>query len=132
MRSFRFILVDDDPDCNKLSKLYIQHTFPKVEIVVFTDPNEVLNYIGSEFNKGVEVSAILLLDINMPEMTGWEFLDRFDELSLEIKRQFTIYIQSSSVDSRDIERAKENNHITAYLEKPLEISMIKKIYNEEY
>jgi CheY-like chemotaxis protein len=66
-----------------------------------------------------ESTSIILLDLNMPIMSGWEFLERFEELDEIIKKQVKIYILSSSVDPRDKERAGKNKDVEDYIVKPL-------------
>jgi CheY-like chemotaxis protein len=63
--------------------------------------------------------TVLLLDINMPLMSGWEFLERFDNMKDEVKNLFRIYILSSSVDPRDKQRSYANKNVKAFLVKPL-------------
>lgn len=128
MKTERFILIDDDFLNNNLCKLYIRHIFPLMEIISFTLPERGFHYVETEFNGAGSIGTILLLDINMPQMTGWDFLEKYDELDTKIKDQITIYILSSSVDSRDKNKAAENKYVKGYLEKPLEAEMIKRIY----
>jgi CheY-like chemotaxis protein len=52
-------------------------------------------------------------------MNGWEFLERYEELNQTVKKQIKIYILSSSVDERDVEKAHANKNIVKYLEKPI-------------
>jgi CheY-like chemotaxis protein len=67
----------------------------------------------------------LFLDLNMPEMTGWDFLDHFDTA----KNVAEIYILSSSVDERDITKASQYHVVKEYLSKPLIKKYIQSIFN---
>lgn len=67
----------------------------------------------------------LFLDLNMPEMTGWDFLDLFDTAKNEAK----IYILSSSVDERDISKASKYQVVKEYLSKPLIKKYIQSIFH---
>src|ERR1041384_7342896 len=100
MKPTLFILVDDDLVNNNICKLYIRHALSNVEIVDFTLPERGFYYVESLFDRE-NASAILLLDINMPTMTGWDFLEKYDALPQKIKDRITIYMLSSSVDKRD-------------------------------
>ncbi|MBK9525604.1 MAG: response regulator [Bacteroidetes bacterium] len=130
MNTKRFILVDDDMFNNNLCKMYIQYVYPTMEIVDFTLPERGFEYLKSEFTVGEATPAILLLDINMPTMTGWDFLEKYEELDQRVKEQISIYILSSSVDPRDKEKADNNKYVKGYLEKPLQVDVIKKISQE--
>ena len=66
-----------------------------------------------------DAPELIFLDINMPSMTGWEFLEYFDKLDDIIKNHFKIYILSSSVDQRDKDKANTNSYIKGFISKPL-------------
>lgn len=92
----------------------------KIEVTDFIVPEVGLEYIESEFVPSPDgEKTTLLLDINMPTMSGWEFLEKFDNFKEHLKKQFSIYILSSSVDPSDIRRAKQNPLVVDFIEKPL-------------
>lgn len=63
--------------------------------------------------------AIILLDLNMPGMDGWEFLEAFQKLPASIIQHIQLYVVSSSIDYRDIDRAKQNPLVTDFVIKPI-------------
>ena len=92
----------------------------KPEILTFTEGASCLDYIQKTYTADHDrTHTILLLDINMPVMSGWEFLERFDNLSNDVKDLFKIYILSSSVDERDKQRSYANKNVSAFMVKPL-------------
>lgn len=117
----RFIVIDDDPLNNTICRLTIKKVLGEVEVLTFTDPSLGFEHIGSEYaaQNGNSVPAILFLDINMPVMNGWEFMERYEELDNAVKDKIKVYILSSSVDERDIEKANANQNIVNYLAKPI-------------
>jgi len=118
--STRFIIIDDDDFNNKICTVTIEKISKDTNIKTFLDPVEGFAHIVSEYSRtDHNATAVLFLDINMPMMNGWAFLDRFDELDESIKKRVKIYILSSSVDKRDIAKAKANKNIVHYLIKPL-------------
>ena len=119
METLSFIVIDDDPVSNLICKLTLEMVLGQVDVKTFTNPEEGLKYIESEYSGEVSKSADLLLDINMPIMTGWEFLERFDNLSDNVKNSVGIYILSSSVDPRDRDRSYSNKNVRNYIVKPL-------------
>lgn len=126
MKPARFIIVDDDVCNNMLCRFMLQQAF-HTEIVDFTNPEEAIVYISSTYHQHIEnPDTILLLDINMPEMTGWQFLQWFDTLTPQVKSMIRIFMVSSSVDPRDRERAAANPHVKDILTKPLEAETILK------
>ncbi len=123
----QFILIDDDPMNNLICKLTIEMTLGQTDIKAFVNPENGLEYIQNEFSNLKESSALLLLDINMPIMSGWEFLEMFDNLSYEIKDRVKICILSSSIDERDKERSYANKNVLDFLVKPLTDKDIQRI-----
>lgn len=128
----RFFVVDDDPINNKICKLIICDSIPDAEVTSFTDPETGLAFLRSEFSKSSVGTAILFLDINMPTMTGWEFLELYEQEDTIIKDRLSIYILSSSVNPKDWEKAKCNPHILDFIEKPLSEEVLLKIINKFY
>ena len=115
---FQFILIDDDPMNNLICKLTVEMTLGESDVKAFVNPELGFEYVQSDFSKQ-DASALLLLDINMPIMSGWEFLELFDNLSYSIKDRVRICILSSSIDDRDKERSYANKNVADFLVKPL-------------
>ena len=114
----RFIIVDNDPVNNLLCSLAIKDAAANADIVAFTNPLKAFEYI-STYNESNNCMNILLLDINMPIWSGWDFADHFEKLEEKIKKSFKIYMLSSSIDNNDKLRALENKNVVAFIEKPL-------------
>jgi response regulator RpfG family c-di-GMP phosphodiesterase len=128
---FQFILIDDDPMNNLICKLTIEMALDQSDIRAFVNPEVAFDYIQTEFASRKELSALILLDINMPIMSGWEFLELFDNLSFEIKDRVRICILSSSIDERDKQRSYANKNVSDFLVKPLTDKDIYRITAEE-
>ena len=125
----RFLIVDDDPLNNIVSKMVLKKSFGEVVVKDFIIPELALEHIETEFeHKQFEEKTTLLLDINMPSITGWEFLDIFKTFAEPVKNQFNIYILSSSVDIIDIQRAKQNPLVIDFIEKPLKKDVLIKMF----
>ena len=128
----QFILIDDDPMNNLICKLTIEMTLGQTDVKAFINPESGLEYIQSYFSDANnDTSALVLLDINMPIMSGWEFLEMFDNLSFEIKDRVKICILSSSIDERDKERSYANKNVLDFLVKPLTDKDIQRITTME-
>ena len=115
-----FIIIDDDSINNKLCRKIIEKTYTDANIVDFTDPIEGFEHIVKQYSKNDSDSkGILLLDISMPVMDAWEFLEQFEKLDPHIKNRVKIHILSSSVNKQDMARAQSNKNVEYYLIKPL-------------
>jgi response regulator RpfG family c-di-GMP phosphodiesterase len=130
MSEIRFMIIDDDPGNNMLCEILIKKTIGEADIQTFTEPAIAVDFIRKEYSNGHAVHTVVLLDINMPVMTGWDVLEKFKTFDESIKRRFNIYLVSSSIDQRDKERAKENPIVADYIEKPLTAEMLRKIADE--
>ena len=125
----RFLLVDDDPVNNYLNKMILKKSLGAMDVMDFIVPEKALEYIETEFAHYLSVEKItLFLDINMPTLTGWEFLDKFQTFTEAIKKQFNIYILSSSIDPADIQRATLNPLVIDFIEKPLNKEILTKMF----
>lgn len=123
-----FIIIDDDKLNNKLCRTIIEKIYPESLVVDFTNPVEGFNYIADKYSQTDSTDrAILLLDIMMPVMDAWGFLERFEQLSAETKERIKIYILSSSIDKSDMARAQADKNVEYYLIKPLTKESIKLI-----
>jgi len=126
--STRFVIIDDDMSNNKICSITLSKLSNNADIKTFLDPLEGFNHIIAEYSSTEHsYDCVLFLDVNMPSMNGWEFLDRFDKLDDRIKNRIKTYILSSSVDKKDIERANQNKYVSHYLIKPLTKETIKLI-----
>ncbi|MEI6507844.1 MAG: response regulator [Bacteroidota bacterium] len=120
MEKRKFIIVDDDPFNNKICSVIIKNFSPESEVITFVQPEVGFDYIAEKYkNSTADFATILLLDINMPTMNGWEFLEKFEKLDIEIKKKISVFILSSSVDQSDMDRSKDNKYVCDYISKPL-------------
>ncbi len=115
---FHFMLVDDNSVNNMLCGIFINEAVNEPVIKDFTVPEKGLDYILQEYPDN-KIPTILFLDINMPTMSGWEFLEKFESFDEKIRDQFRIYIMSSSIHPGDRKKANDNKNVVDYIEKPL-------------
>jgi two-component system, chemotaxis family, chemotaxis protein CheY len=125
----KFILVDDDSINNVLSQMIIETVVPEADIQVYTDPETALLYLQSTYTQENPTDTVLFLDIYMPSLTGWEFLEAVENLEENVKEKLKVYMLSSSVDPRDKERAADNKKVLAYFEKLLTLEFVKTAAN---
>lgn len=122
----QYVLVDDDPINNAISKMVIKSVVGDADIRAFLSPQEGLTFFRGGSDLGSN-EAILLLDINMSPDTGWDFMEEFQTFSETLKEQLNIYILSSSVDSRDMEKAASYKDIKGFLSKPLRKDVVQSL-----
>lgn len=124
-------LVDDDDVFVFLTKKIIQQTNLVELIKVFGNGLDAINFIKDHIHHPDALPEIILLDLSMPIMNGWQFLDEFTKISAGIGKKITIYVCSSSISPDDIARAKTISEVTDFIIKPITkdklIDMIKSI-----
>lgn len=129
-RQIKSCLIDDDFIHLFGMKRMIQRYETSVGIIEFTNGLDAINFFRSPHNTE-EIPEVVFLDINMPIMNGWEFMDEFVKIRHNIQKKIDVYILSSSTDSMDIQKAKSNPEITDYIVKPLTPDLLKNIFLPE-
>ncbi len=91
------------------------------EVKLFSNGLEALEFLTPLIDEPGKLPGMILLDLSMPVMDGWEFLDEFILLSPRLEREITILIVSSTIDPSDIERARSISAVTDFIIKPVTI-----------
>jgi len=112
-------LVDDDDIYVFLTKKTLMQTNLVDLIKVFGNGLDAINFLKANVDSPENLPEVILLDLSMPVMDGWEFLAEFILLKPHIGRKITIYVVSSSISPFDIEKAKSISEVTDYLIKPV-------------
>ncbi len=126
-----FMIIDDDPINNLICAKVIEMTCPGATVYSFTDPREALSLLISDYVNREGKLLTVFLDISMPQMNGWEVLDRINEFSDQIKSRMTIYILSSSIYHDDKERSLREPLIVDFISKPLTQNVFREIIAEQ-
>ena len=126
----RFIVVDDDRSNNLICQFSLRRLSAETEIKTFLDAEIALQYIKDSYDDLSEIPTVIFLDINMPSISGWEFLEIFKDFSVLIKEQFVIYMLTSSIDARDREKAELNPLVQGFLSKPLSSQVVTEVMGD--
>ncbi|WP_271856265.1 response regulator [Patiriisocius marinus] len=121
-------IVDDDPIFVYGAKRMMQLANFCNGFLIFNNGKEALRKLKSIIDSGEDLPDLILLDLNMPIMDGWQFLDNFTQI--EVDKKIIIYIVSSSIDPVDIERSKKYGMVSNFVVKPISTDKVKEIMQE--
>jgi CheY-like chemotaxis protein len=112
-------IIDDDELFVFLTKIIIQQTNLINLSTVFGNGLDAINFLKENIDNPDSLPEIILLDLSMPIMDGWDFLEEYLVLMPKLSRKIDIYIVSSSISPFDIVRAKSISAVTDYIIKPI-------------
>lgn len=112
-------VVDDDEVYVMGIKRLIKRANLTEEVLFFENGKLAIDVLEENKDNSDKLPNVILLDINMPVMDGWEFLESYKNIRPQIQKKIYIYMISSSINPRDIDRAKSFEDVTEYLEKPV-------------
>ncbi len=122
-----FLLVDDSTLDLFINEKMLKVNQMAASIRKFLDPRDCLQFIQTE---NTYETFIILLDLQMPLMNGFGFVEAFQEFEPSMQKRYHIFMLSSTVDSGDIQKAKSMEGIIDILSKPLDPKMLKKLLVE--
>lgn len=115
------LLVDDDYTTNLFNSLIIKRGKIAKNVVDVNSGEKAIDYLLSLNN---ELPDIVLLDINMPVMNGWEMLDYLQEINEPRLQKVKIFMLSASVNPDDVKKSKEYKYVYGYIPKPLKVDSL--------
>ena len=119
-------IVDDDNIFQFTTKIKIEKLMLAEEVMVFNDGEEIYNYLNE--TAAADLPNILLLDINMPMVDGWDFLELYKNVEAEKQKGIKIFMLSSSINPVDVEKARDNDFVHDYITKPIREEDLNKIF----
>ena len=131
-RPLSVLLVDDDEINNFISIKLIKKALLNTEIMACLNGKFAIDQLVEIQRKDPDkMPDYILLDINMPIMNGWEFLDEYKRLNIDPVGKCKIFIISSSVFSNDINKARSYPLVKDFISKPLNVDKIKELFTVE-
>lgn len=126
------LLVDDDPDDNYLHQLVITDSGQCEEVRVAESGFQALDYLTQTDRPDYVRPDVILLDINMPGMNGFEFLERYHQLPDSLKSRLVLLMLTTSLNPSDRQRADGAADVTGYQNKPLTLAMLQQIIDTHF
>lgn len=110
-------IIDDDEIFLTLVEIHMKKSGLFGEIIAFENGEDAIEKLQEGLHHSDELPDFILLDLNMPILDGWQFLDAF--MKLNIDKRIPIFIATSSIDPRDIEKSKSYAIVEDYVFKPI-------------
>jgi CheY-like chemotaxis protein len=127
-------IIDDDQICHFITQHLVKTEHLAQEVKCFFHAEEVLQLLTGELPEPDNLPDMIFLDLNMPQMNGWQFLDALRPYESRIQPKIKIFILTSSVDSEDQKKALEYLFVSGYFLKPLQpadLETIRQLLNAE-
>lgn len=115
--NYTILLIEDNAIDQLVTKQLIKKILDIPEINIANNGKEGMQWI-TDCRNNCNEPLIILLDIQMPEMNGLQFLTEYEKLSKELKRETQIFMLTSSLDAEEIKRIEGNDYVSGFLSKP--------------
>jgi CheY-like chemotaxis protein len=122
-------IIDDDTIYQFILTSIINKNKLAENILSFSDGEKAIQYFMDNKANSEKIPDILFLDVNMPIMDGWMFIEEYARIKKEIIKKTAIFMLSSSVNPIDIERAGKIAEISDYIIKPIKLEEVKRIFD---
>ncbi|MBO6606677.1 response regulator [Psychroserpens sp.] len=126
------LLIDDDEATNFLHKILIDKEGYTEKCVAVQSGKEALDYLKSKEDGEQPQPELIFLDINMPVMNGWEFLEAYNKLDSEQQGHIVVVMLTTSLNPDDKDKAATIDSIAAFRNKPLTIEMVNELIEEHF
>lgn len=126
------LLIDDDEPTNFLNEMVINHSGLAEKVVPTQGGREALEYLKSTENGKHPQPDLILLDINMPAMNGWEFLEEYKKLSPEQQGKIVVIMLTTSLNPDDMDKANRIEEVKDFLNKPLTVEALESMLNNHF
>lgn len=124
------LLVDDDQPTNFFNEIVIKKSCYTDQVYAVQTGMEALEFLKSRQNGVYPQPDLILLDVNMPAMNGWEFLEEYKSLPKEQRGNIVVVMLTTSLNPDDKSKASTINEISGFKSKPLTLEILNEIIKE--
>ena len=121
----RILLIDDDEATNFIHRTYLRKFDPNTLTIAKESGQEALDYLSTITSE--DKPQIIFLDINMPGMNGWEFLESYVKLPEPSIKGIKVYVLSTSLNPKDKFQAEDHPFVQGFIPKPLTVDIISEL-----
>lgn len=124
--------IDDDTVFQFTAKILLKKKFHIDNVLLFNNGQEAFDYFETHKDQKNKMPSVIFVDINMPLMNGWEFIEKITPYSNNELENVDVYMISSSIDNRDVEKSKEFKLIKEFVSKPLTINVFENLLSKRF
>ena len=125
------MLIDDDDVNNFIGTKVIGKALVNSSVLPFTEARTALDYLKEADQNQKVLPDLIFLDLNMPGMSGWEFIEEYRDWLNDQEKKIVLIVFSSSVFYEDVNRAKAYEVVNEYRSKPISVDLLNEL-NEKY
>jgi len=126
------LLIDDDEPTNFIAKMIVTKAELNDNTQAIQSGVKALKYLQDENFSNYDIPDLIFLDINMPTMNGWEFLEEYKKLDIHKKKKIVLYMLTTSMNDDDQLRSEKIEHVDGFLIKPLTLKTYTEIVNKHF
>jgi CheY-like chemotaxis protein len=121
----KVFIIDDDSIHQRIAQIMIEKHQLFDEYTSFIEAEKAIAFLKENKANTDRLPDVILLDLNMPVIDGWDFLELYETFRYEVGKAIRIFIVTSSVDEKDIMRAQNFTAVTGFISKPLSPDIIR-------
>ncbi len=126
------MLIDDDELTNYVNEVIVEEADCTDKLVTVDSGQDALGYLNSVTKQEAPRPDLILLDVNMPAMNGWEFLEEYKRLGHELLQHTVVVMLTTSFNPEDEEMAKSIGEISDFKNKPLTVDLLQDIISNHF
>lgn len=126
----RLAVIDDDTVDQIAVKRYCKIGQLADDVVAFSDAESAIDYLSEFSDSNEDIPDVIFLDINLPKLDGWDFLEHYSEIAPDLDKDISIYMFSSSISEMDTAKARGSKWVKDYIYKPISLEKLKRVLGE--
>jgi len=126
----KLVVIDDNAMDHYIMQRLLHNNYNCEQATYTFDGNLILDYLKENQHTETSFPDVIFLDLDMPEITGWEFLDELENINKGAKKNIQVHIMSSSIRSADVFHSKKYACVSSFITKPLSRELVNKVCEE--